>query len=158
IYTIKKAEPKFHALKDFTEKLESAVSNYMSVHGKYPSKISELNFDLETGYDGYTLLIGKGKDNIWCLISQEYEQVSCTQKVTGGRIGLFTSLKDASTKCITFKHKLSDINNRLCKQEFPDFNPRYNDCEPYSYVLSNVIMIQNNPAPDCKELVKQAKF
>ena len=154
IYAEKAAKPKFQNLKKITQKIANSVQDYYFAHGQYPSKISELNAGLEVGYEGTNMLVGKGPGNIWCLILEDDKQVSCTQKIIGGRIGFFVNVKDLSTKCIAFSTNTKDLNNRLCKQEFKDFDPLLNHCENYSYSLNKAIMIKNNPAPDCEELLR----
>ena len=146
----------FQMLKKLTQDIATSVNTYDLTHGTYPNKISELNIDLNNAYEGPNFLIGE-TDDAWCLISKTHKNVSCTKKVLGGRIGFLVNVKDLSTTCIPFNRSKYNSINRLCEKEFEDYNPLF-DCESYSYALSKVVMIDNVPAPNCKELLKQSKI
>ena len=148
VHSERTSTQKFYALKDLTQKIADKVHNYYIINGAYPDAISQLNANLHIGYEGPNFLIGR-HDNAWCLISKTYGQVTCTQKVLGGRLGFLVNVNDSSTKCISFNRNNNHFINRLCKKEFKDYNALFN-CDEFLYALNRTIIIRNVGSEDCK--------
>ena len=150
IYQEKAAEPKFQALKELTQKVAKEVNIYHIIYGTYPKKMSDLNTGLNTAYEGPDFLIGSS-DHAFCLIPTNFGKVSCTEKISGGRIGFLADIEDSSMKCIPFSKNTNHFTNRLCKKEFKDHNPLF-DCDNYIYALNRYTVVRNNASTDCKRL------
>ena len=125
IYKEKAAEPKFQALKELTQKVASSVNTYNLTHGTYPNKMSELNTDLHIAHEkniDQNILV-EFSDNILCMISKKYGEVSCTQKILGEKIGLVANVQNLSMQCATFTKNTNNFTNRLCRKEAENDTP-----------------------------------
>ena len=123
-YAVLKSQ--YATLKDNARVLADAVERYFVLHDVYPKKYEDLDIELggvkevieDTSHTDMFFSDGSS-----CEIWFNAEKSGC-RKIIFGKEMVYAKYLNKTYECISEKSVSEDIQNRLCKEETKDNNPR----------------------------------